>query len=116
MLELYNYLTTYEGCTIIENCWRSAGIKDAIEGGVNSLQPLDPFSTIDPLITTEHQEYLPPQITDDPDLLNNFASRQLIDSDDEGWGPDDMDEPFEESNRNRNILNILNAEQLNNKY
>ena len=45
-------------------------------------EPLDSFSNINPFVRTD-QEYLPPPIIDDPEMLQNFVARQIIDSDDE---------------------------------
>ena len=46
---MYNHFTPKAGKEIIANGWKAAGITDAIKNGSSSFDPLDPFSTIDPL-------------------------------------------------------------------
>lgn len=64
MLNLYNRLTLNDVRKVIENGWKSAGIKDAMSKSVSGLQPLDLFSSVDPLVRS-YQEYLPPPLLDD---------------------------------------------------
>ena len=50
------YLTTTKGKDVIENGWKKAGITEAI--GYSKLQPLDPFESIDPLVSKENPSIL----------------------------------------------------------
>ena len=49
IIELYNHLTSSGGREIIVNGWEAADITNAIKKGASSLDPLDPFSSIDSL-------------------------------------------------------------------
>ena len=49
VIELYNHFASTAGKEIIVNGWKAAGITDVINNGYSSLDPLDPFSSIDPL-------------------------------------------------------------------
>ena len=51
--DLYNHLTSEKNRTIISNGWKAAFITEDIENGSSSLEPLDPFYEVDPLINTE---------------------------------------------------------------
>ena len=51
--DLYNQLTSEKNRTIISNGWKAAFITEAIENGSSSLEPLDQFYEVDPLIITE---------------------------------------------------------------
>ena len=53
--ELYDYMTSENGREIISNGWKAAFITEAIEKGINGLEPLDRFITVDPLIHDEPQ-------------------------------------------------------------
>ena len=53
LVDLYHYLPTTKGKVVIENGWEKAGITEAIEGGYSKLQPLDPFESIDPVMSEE---------------------------------------------------------------
>ena len=53
LVDLYHYLTTTKGKIIIENGWEKAGITESIEGDYSKLQPLDPFESIDPVMSKE---------------------------------------------------------------
>ena len=54
VVDLYNYLTTTKGKVVIKNGWKKAGITEEIKGGFSKLQPLDPFESIDPLMSKEN--------------------------------------------------------------
>ena len=49
VVDLYNCLTTTKGKVTIKNCWKKAGITEAIKGGYSKLKPSDPFESIDSL-------------------------------------------------------------------
>ena len=61
VVDLYNYLTTTKGKVVIKNGWKKAGITEEIKGGFSKLQPLDPFESIDPLMSKEN----PPNLCTD---------------------------------------------------
>ena len=58
VVDLYNYLTTTQGKVVIENGWKKSGVTEAIEGGYTKLQPLDPFESIDPIMSKESPSIL----------------------------------------------------------
>ena len=58
VVDLYNYLTTTQGKVIIENGWKKSGVTEAIEGGYTKLQALDPFESIDPIMSKENPSTL----------------------------------------------------------
>ena len=70
--------------------------------GVSGLQPLDPFNSIDPLISWSNQVYDPPPVSES-DVLPSFVTRQDIDSSDEEW--DSTEHEFD-----GNIFDILDDE------
>ena len=56
--DLYNYLSSSKGKSIIENGWKQAGISKAIEAGFLKLPCLDPFQSIDPLMNESNSNGL----------------------------------------------------------
>ena len=58
VVDLYNYLTTTQGKVVIENGWKKSGVTEAIEGSYTKLQPLDPFESIDPIMSKESPSIL----------------------------------------------------------
>ena len=89
--ELYNYLTSSEGKPINENGWRRAGITSAVENGYASLPPLDPFESLDPMLTETN---CTPSLSDETllavcnidgeDVLNGYSRVENSDDDDDG--------------------------------
>ena len=69
-MEAYNHLTSSTGRAIIANGWKSAGIAEAGSKGIEGLEKLDPFHSIDPLFQ-QPNEFLNPS-NDDP--LNNYLN------------------------------------------
>ena len=59
---------------IIPNGWKAAGITDAIKNNSSSLDPLDPFSTIDPLEQPAGDEIFVRQRTYPMESSTNFES------------------------------------------
>ena len=58
VVDLYNYHTTTKDKIAIEDEWKKVDITEAIEGGYSKLQPLDPFKSIDPLMSKENPSIL----------------------------------------------------------
>ena len=88
LMEAYNHLTSSAVREIIANGWKSAGITEAVSKGIEGLEKLDPFYSIDPLFQ-QPNEFLNPS-NDDPlkDDLNveeaeYFATRYDGSSSDE---------------------------------
>ena len=88
LIEAYNHKTSSSGREIIVNGWKSAGIMEAVSKGIEGLEKLDPFHSIDPLFQ-QPNEFLNPS-NDDPlkDDLNveeaeYFATRYDESSSDE---------------------------------
>ena len=55
MVELYNQMSTAEGQKIIQSAWKASGITEAIIAGKASLQPLDPFHDINPMMELDDE-------------------------------------------------------------
>ena len=72
---------------------------------VSGLEPLYPFSSIDPLVRSD-QEYLSPPLIDDTDILQSFTTRQIIGSNDEGL---DTNDPVDQQ-EDRSIFDILSGD------
>ena len=88
LMEAYNHVTSSAGREIIANGWKSAGITEAVSKGIEGLEKLDLFHSIDPLFQ-QPNEFLNPS-NDDPlkDDLNveeaeYFATRYDGSSSDE---------------------------------
>ena len=96
LIELYDHFTSTTAKEIIPNGWKGAGITDAIKNNSSSLDPLDPFSTIDPLEQPAGNEIFVRQRTYPMESSTNFES----DVEDE-W-------VFEDSlTKDRNIFDIF---------
>ena len=52
-------MTKESGKNTIKSAWRTAGITEALESGINGLPSLDPFQEIDPLLETSNEENQP---------------------------------------------------------
>ena len=46
-------MSTAEGQKIIHSAWKASGITDAMKAGKASLQPLEPFQDIDPMLVID---------------------------------------------------------------
>ena len=55
-IDLYNYMTSPDGQTVLPKGWKVAGITEAVEKGLHGLLSLDPFYEIDPLSFTPNGE------------------------------------------------------------
>ena len=55
LVELYNQMSTAEGQKIIHSAWKASGITEAMKAGKASLQPLDPFHDIDPMVELDDE-------------------------------------------------------------
>ena len=55
LVELYNQISTAEGQKIIHSAWKASGITEAMKAGKTSLQPLDPFHDIDPMVELDDE-------------------------------------------------------------
>ena len=48
-------MSTTEGQKIIHSAWKASGITEAMKAGKASLQPLDPFHDIDPMVELDDE-------------------------------------------------------------
>ena len=77
-------MTTDEGKDVILSGWRAAGITKTLENGSDSLEPLDPFHDIDPLVEEA-------SVTQDDSHLADIGEDNFIlvdsdsDSDESEW-------------------------------
>ena len=55
LVELYNQMSTVEGQKIVHRSWKASGITEAMKAGKASLQPLDPFHDIDPMVELDDE-------------------------------------------------------------
>ena len=55
LVELYNQMSTAEGQKIIHSTWKALGITEAMRAGKASLQPLEPFLDIDPMVELDDE-------------------------------------------------------------
>ena len=55
LVDAYNHLTSETGREIIKNGWKSAGISKAVSDGLNGMEDLDPFHSIDPLLESSNE-------------------------------------------------------------
>ena len=96
---MYNRFTSTAGKEIIVNGWKAAGITDAIKNGSSSLDPLDPFNTIDLLKQPADDEIFGRQRTYLTESCINFENY-----DEDEW-------VFEDSlTEDRNIFGIFDDE------
>ena len=99
LIELYNHFTLTAWKEITANGWKAAGITVAIKNSSSSFDPLDLFSTIDPLEQPADDETFGRQRIYPTESSTNFES-------------DDEDEwVFEDSlTEDRNIFYIFDDE------
>ena len=102
LIELYNHISTDEGKEIVANSWKKTSISDAFKHGSSSLQSLDPFADICPLIESL-------QLSENLSLSTLFPEESEDDSNSE-WEPDgdsdDCSEP--ESDDDGNVFDAFN--------
>ena len=104
VVDLYNYLTKTKGKFVIENGWKRAEITEAIEGGYSKLQPLDPFESIDPLMSKENSSIL---CTDCYIDANNLYEIQRTEEEEESYQENEWEHPdFDD-----NIFDIFDDEE-----
>ena len=77
LIELYNHFTSTAGKEIIVNGWKATGIIDAMKNGSSSLDPLDPFSTIEPLEQPADDEIFGIQRTYPTESSTSFESDDM---------------------------------------
>ena len=88
-LELYDYLTWGKGRSMIANGWKAAGITEAVEGGSQKLESLDPFAVLDRLenssmMPTHKME--PENVAEiDASTVESFVTHSIGDDDNEEW-------------------------------
>ena len=70
IIEFYNKMTSDEGKPIIQNRWKSAGIKDALRMGKGNMPSLDPFFDIDPLLAPPITSMTPQAVMDEEILTS----------------------------------------------
>ena len=102
LIDLYNHFTSQAGREVIANGWKAAGITDAIEKGSASLEPLDPFSQIDPLFQPDDEELF----TRNPTYPTIEPSTNPDSDDDDEWIHDG-----DSADEDRNIFDIFDDEQ-----
>ena len=98
-------MTSEEGRGIISNGWKAAFITEAILKDKKGLEPLDPFFTVDPLLSNVDQ--INEEIQSNQDNAGFFARRfedEKDDDDDDNW-------EFEGEQLNK-IYEIINDEEL----
>ena len=50
LMNTFNFMTYQAGSDVISNGWKAAGITEALSKGLNDLESLNPFKSIDPLV------------------------------------------------------------------
>ena len=55
LVELYNQMSTAEGQNLIHSAWKASGITEGMKAGKASLQPLDPYYDIDPMVELDDE-------------------------------------------------------------
>ena len=78
----FNFFTSSEG-EIIANGWKQAGITSAVSKGLNGLEILDPFQSIDPLADLQQSVDQSDRLIDPEEQSYFVSSRQENDEDDE---------------------------------
>lgn len=102
LVDAYNHLTSEAGREIIKNGWKSAGISKAVADGLDGMEDLDPFHSLDPLLETSNDSFY--QSNERVDLQNaEFFATYQEESEDEY--EDDDGEGL------RNIFDILEEEE-----
>lgn len=84
IIDLFDYFTSEKGREIISNGWKAAFITEAISSGTSGLEPLDPFSSVDPLSDESESREVVIPANDDVDPF--FVSPKYIEDDADGDG------------------------------
>ena len=100
IVEPYNYLASEKGDDVIGNCWKSAGITEAIEGALANLERLDPFAVVDPLEYCSAVSLIENGKLDQFDI-SSFVTYYSSENDENEW--------HIEGNPIRNIFEIIKA-------
>ena len=82
LVQLYNHKSTDKGKEIHANCWKKAGIFDAIKLGSSDLPSLDPFADICPLIESLQLRENLSLLTPFPEELDCFRKKTQESEDD----------------------------------
>ena len=56
LIDFYNNMTSPDGQAVSLKGWKVAGVREAVQKGLNGLPSLDPFHGIDPLSFTPNAE------------------------------------------------------------
>ena len=105
MADLFNYLTTTKSKAVSKKGREKAGITEAIQGGYSKLQPLDPFESIDLLMSKENPSIL---CTDCYIDINNLCEIQRTEEEEE---ESDQENEWEHSDFDYNIFHIFDDEE-----
>ena len=83
LVEAFNFFTSPEGREIIANGWKQAGITSAVSKGLNGLESLDPFESINPLADLQESVDQSDRLIDPEEQSYFVSARQENDEDDE---------------------------------
>ena len=103
ILEFYNFMIEERGKEIISNGWKAAGITEALELGATGIQPLDPSSDIDPLLSNS-------SFIDEIPIpaIDEMAGYERTDDDD--LDEDEWIHPNYNAEDDRNMFDVLDDE------
>ena len=106
LVDLYHYFTTTKGKVVIENGygWEKTSITEANKGGYSNLQPLDPFESIDLVMSKESPLIL---YTDCYIDANNLYEIQRTEEEEES----DQENEWEHPDFDNNIFDIFDDEE-----
>ena len=109
VIDFYNYITSSEGLSIIENGWKSSGIYDAIRLGLENLPKLDPYHDIDPLVEENNEQGSNINL----DKVCNLSNAQLSEYqrlEEESDNEDDDDVWERQQGESRNAFDLFDNE------
>lgn len=108
LVDAFDFFTSPEGKDIILKGWEKAGITNAVAKGINGLESLDPFDSIDPLADLQEPVDHSDRVLD-PNEQNYFVNdREEIEDDnesDEEWIEEETGDEM------RNIFDILEDDE-----
>ena len=108
LVDAFNFFTSPEGKDIISKGWQQAGITNAVAKGINGLESLDPFDSIDPLADLQEPVDHSDRVLDPNEQSYFINDRQEIEDDnesDEEWVEEEIGEEM------RNIFDVLEEEE-----
>ena len=82
LVEAFNFFTSPEGGEIRVNGWKQAGITIAVSKGLNGLESLNPFKSIDPLADLQESVDQSDRLIDSEEQSYFVSTRQENDKDD----------------------------------